>query len=187
MTGGGEMEGTEIYGRRACQLVKELASAEPGQLTSFNVRLDYTSMNWDFLCGWLSFRIFDGFFEGFCLKAISMSWLVPFALLFTIYWILFLACSMNELTLCAMEFYVKWKVRLVWELNASSDVNLKCIENLELLLISNWKSICAVCSVYSHQPRIVESSKIWGFENILQHCILVHRAFCLYSDIMWSF
>ncbi|KNA18734.1 hypothetical protein SOVF_068030 [Spinacia oleracea] len=30
------MEGTEIYGRRACQLVKELACAEPGQLTRFN-------------------------------------------------------------------------------------------------------------------------------------------------------
>ncbi|GMH13154.1 hypothetical protein Nepgr_014995 [Nepenthes gracilis] len=30
------MEHTEIYGKRACQLVKELASAEPGQLTRFN-------------------------------------------------------------------------------------------------------------------------------------------------------
>ncbi|KAH9623059.1 hypothetical protein KSS87_010201 [Heliosperma pusillum] len=30
------MEATEMYGRRACQLVKDLASAEPGQLTEFN-------------------------------------------------------------------------------------------------------------------------------------------------------
>ncbi|KAL2940990.1 DNA replication complex GINS protein PSF1 [Bienertia sinuspersici] len=30
------MEATDIYGKRACQLVKELASAEPGQLTRFN-------------------------------------------------------------------------------------------------------------------------------------------------------
>ncbi|XP_021772911.1 DNA replication complex GINS protein PSF1-like [Chenopodium quinoa] len=30
------MEGTEIYGRRGSQLVKELACAEPGQLTRFN-------------------------------------------------------------------------------------------------------------------------------------------------------
>ncbi|XP_057550723.1 uncharacterized protein LOC130828762 isoform X2 [Amaranthus tricolor] len=30
------METTEIYGKRACQLVKELAFAEPGQLTRYN-------------------------------------------------------------------------------------------------------------------------------------------------------
>ncbi|GAB2228581.1 hypothetical protein Droror1_Dr00022701 [Drosera rotundifolia] len=30
------MEQGEMYGRRGCQLVKELASAEPGQLTRFN-------------------------------------------------------------------------------------------------------------------------------------------------------
>lgn len=35
-------ETTEIYGKRACQLVKELASAEPGQLTRYNVSFFYT-------------------------------------------------------------------------------------------------------------------------------------------------
>ncbi|GAB4835813.1 hypothetical protein Ancab_000729 [Ancistrocladus abbreviatus] len=38
------MEQTEIYGKRACQLVKELASSEPEQLTRFNVNVSFRAL-----------------------------------------------------------------------------------------------------------------------------------------------